>query len=370
MSHYLEEELRGLIGSDPQILRFIESASLDGLWYWDLEQPEHEWMSDALWTTLGIDPASRPHRPEAWQELAHPEDVAQIMADLQHHCEDADHPFEQLVRFRHADGSTVWVRCRGMAVRDEAGKARRMLGSHTDITALKRAEQLALANARELEQFLMTASHDLRSPVVSIRGLAKYLREDIAAGRMDEAVEAIDRIDAAADRMQGMISDLLEYGRVGRAAHSTTACSIDEVIGNILEQYAPELQVLGIVVDHAPTNLEVHADPRDLHALIDNLVANAIRHGSDAEAPTIVLRSEAREDGMVDLLVGDSGPGVPEAQRERIFSIFERGAAATSGTGVGLSIVRRIAELGGGKARYDDTVADGAGFRITLPKAA
>ncbi len=156
-THYLYQELQDHFAKDPTFFEFIQKSSLDGLWYWDLENPEHEWMSPEFWTTLGYDPLTQPHSPEAWQKRMHPEDQQRALDNVKAHCEDPDIPYDQHVRYRHADGSTVWIRCRGLALRNESGQAIRMLGAHTNITALKTAE-VALAEKEALWRLAMEGS--------------------------------------------------------------------------------------------------------------------------------------------------------------------------------------------------------------------
>ena len=137
-----------MLKSDERIFYFIENSSLDGLWYWDLEQPEHEWMSESFWATLGYDPSTKQHLSSEWQDIINPEDLQLAVGNFQRHCEGPTHPYDQLVRYRHKTGKTVWIRCRGMAIRDDSGKPIRMLGAHTDVTALKEHE----ARSVELEK--------------------------------------------------------------------------------------------------------------------------------------------------------------------------------------------------------------------------
>ncbi len=121
-SHRLHEELLIKLKHDPRIFDFIEKSSLDGLWYWDLEHPEHEWMSESFWATLGYDPATKKHLASEWQDIINQDDSKVAIENFQRHCEDPSHSYDQLVRYRHKDGHTVWIRCRGMAIRDEHGK--------------------------------------------------------------------------------------------------------------------------------------------------------------------------------------------------------------------------------------------------------
>ena len=127
--HYLQAEFAELL-QDPEILRFIDEAALDGLWYWDLDNPEHEWMSPGFWRTLGFDPAEKQHLASEWQDLIFPEDRDLALENFHRHLADPDHPYDQIVRYHTADGGTVTLRCRGMAIR-ENGAPRRMMGAHT-----------------------------------------------------------------------------------------------------------------------------------------------------------------------------------------------------------------------------------------------
>lgn len=135
--NYLKKELYDLIQSEQSIFEFIQSGSLDGIWYWDLEQPENEWMSPKFWETLGYNPEEKKHLSSEWQDIINQEDLKLATENFYKHCHDPSHPYDQIVRYQHKDGSTVWIRCRGLAIRDESGKAKRMLGAHTDITDLK-----------------------------------------------------------------------------------------------------------------------------------------------------------------------------------------------------------------------------------------
>ncbi|MEL6215151.1 MAG: PAS domain-containing protein, partial [Pseudomonadota bacterium] len=182
--HYLEAELERLVQSSPEMWSFLQQGSLDGCWYWDLERPENEWMSPEFWQLFGIDPTTRRHDPAEWQDLIFPEDRDIAIINFQKHLADPDHPYDQVVRYRHADGSTVWVRCRGIAIRDASGTPVRMLGAHNDLTAVKRAEadandqRVAAETANEeLRAFCYAISHDMRGPSSTLAMLLNELEE-------------------------------------------------------------------------------------------------------------------------------------------------------------------------------------------------
>ncbi len=152
--HYLEKELFQRVREDPSIFEFLQRGSLDGIWYWDLENPEHEWMSPRFWEVLGQDPTTKRHLASEWQDLIHPEDLARATDNAHRHFEDPSVPYDQVVRYRHADGSTVWIRCRGIAIRDETGRPVRMLGAHNALTEVFRVRDSLDAKEQLLSQVL------------------------------------------------------------------------------------------------------------------------------------------------------------------------------------------------------------------------
>ncbi|MBI9066908.1 MAG: PAS domain S-box protein [Salinivirgaceae bacterium] len=159
MENYLKKELYDLIKKDERIFDFIQESSLDGLWYWDLENPENEWMNARFWTTIGYNPENMPHKSDAWQSIINQDDLKTALNNFTKHLQDPDQPYDQIVRYTHKNGSTVWIRCRGMAIRDEQGKPIRMLGAHHDITDLRTAEN-DLISTVEKYQTLFTQMID------------------------------------------------------------------------------------------------------------------------------------------------------------------------------------------------------------------
>jgi len=139
--NYLKKELYSLIKRDASIFDFIQEGALDGLWFWDLLDPENVWMNPKYWATFGYDPKKKPHKVDSWQDIIFKEDLKNVYANFASHAKDPSCPYDQIVRFRHRLGHTVWVRCRGVMIRDDDGKPTKMLGAHTDITYIKNKEE-------------------------------------------------------------------------------------------------------------------------------------------------------------------------------------------------------------------------------------
>ena len=175
--HYLQEELYTLMQQDSNLFEFLQEGSLDGIWYWDLEHPEHEWMNPRFWKLLGYDPKEKAHLASEWQYIINQDDLSVALENFDKHCKDPTHPYDQIVRYQHKDGSTVWVRCRGIAIRDEDGNPIRLLGAHNDITAFKEIEAELLKKTEALEE----ANRKLQkviSGILPICASCKKIRDD------------------------------------------------------------------------------------------------------------------------------------------------------------------------------------------------
>lgn len=169
--HYLQRELYELIQKDQSLFEFLQQGSLDGIWYWDLENPESEWMSPRFWELLGYDYKQMKPLASEWQDLINPDDLQVALTNFTKHCQNPNHPYDQIVRYHHKDGSTVWVRCRGIAIRDSNGEPIRMLGAHTDLTQLKRTEEKLKERTIELED----ANQKLQDALNQIKTLKGFL---------------------------------------------------------------------------------------------------------------------------------------------------------------------------------------------------
>jgi PAS domain S-box-containing protein len=153
-NHYLKTEFYERIKKDSIIFDFLEENSLDGVWYWDLENPQNEWMSPKFWQVLGYLPEEKKHLASQWQEIIFPEDLKKATENFNKHYENPNHPYDQIVRYKHKKGHTIWVRCRGNIIRDNQGKPIRMIGVHNDITEEKYNEENLIQKTNYLKAIL------------------------------------------------------------------------------------------------------------------------------------------------------------------------------------------------------------------------
>lgn len=153
-NNYLKNELYEIIQKDSRIFDFLEENSLDGIWYWDLENPQNEWLSPKFWQVLGYLPSEKKHLASEWQDLIFPEDLEKVIENFNKHYKNPYYPYDQIVRYKHKKGHTIWIRCRGSIIRDDDGKPIRMIGIHNDVSEQKYNEEELLRKTNTLKAIL------------------------------------------------------------------------------------------------------------------------------------------------------------------------------------------------------------------------
>lgn len=376
--HYLKRELYDRVSRDPAVFEFLQSGSLDGVWYWNLERPDDEWMSPRFWETLGYDPARMPHRVQAWQSLVNAEDLERAIDSLGRHCADPRHPYDEVVRYRHADGSTVWIRCRGIAIRDAGGRAVRMLGAQNDITAIKRGEEAARRDAAglahvndELRQFAYAMSHDMKAPANSAAMALSILAEEQAERLDEEGREMLDIASASIGRLRALVEDVLRFTRIVGSAMPPEDFDLRAVVDEAAADLGAEIAAIGARVTVSGRCPPIRGYRWQARMLAQNLLDNALKYRRPDHPPRvrIVLRPMRRPEAPGAILtVTDDGIGIDAAYHARIFEVFERlhSVDAYPGTGLGLAICKRIARQHGGDVTVDSAPGRGATFTATL----
>ena len=220
----------------------------------------------------------------------------------------------------------------------------------------------------ELERFAYTVSHDLKTPLFTIKIFLGLLGKNLAKNDMDKMTGDIKKINSAADTMDNLLNDLLELSRAGQVMSDPVACSLSEISKRAVELVEAKVNELGveIVIEDMP---KVKGDEIRLVEVYLNLIENSIKFMGDQELPRIVIGSEEKA-GMICCFVRDNGIGVAEKYHDRIFGLFDRLNVKVDGTGVGLALVKRIIEAHGGEIWIESEGLDtGSTMLFTLPKA-
>ena len=376
MSHYLKDELYQSIQDSPVLFDFIQEAALDGLWYWDLERPEYEWLSPKFWQLLGFDPSEKQHLASEWQHLINPDDLAAAKTNLEMHIADPRHPYDQIVRYTHRDGSTVWVRCRGMAIRDEDGRAIRMLGAHNDITELKLAEAALRAADKVKSQFLANMSHELKTPLNGVLGLAHLAMRE---SDMDKVRDKLEKIEASGQQLLKMVNDLLLFNKIEADLLSVNASEfvLEELLASVHSAFKADAMRKGLsfrLLSEFELNRVLVGDAELINQVLVRLVSNAIKFTEQGEITLGVCQFTQGEQSYYQFDVVDTGCGLTKDEQDQLFKPFMQSDAshtrAHEGVGLGLVICHRIVKkLGGEGIEVESQTQQGSRFGFALPLA-
>ena len=310
-----------------------------------------------------------------WLSILHPDDREKDSQDIERLGKNQRIVTE--VRIIHKNGSIRWVRSYAHPVMDENGSLAGIYGGVQDITEQKLIErereklidELGAKNA-ELEQFTYTVSHDLKAPLITIKGFLGFLGVDARAGDIKRVEADIQRINEATDKMHELLTDLLELSRIGRLMNAPEIVPFQplviEAIG-LTEGRLQERRIEVIVPDELP---RVYGDRQRLLEVLQNLLDNAAKFMGDQSRPFVEIGEHSETDnGFVTFFVRDNGIGIAPEFHERIFGLFNRLNPKIEGTGIGLALVKRIVEYHGGRIWVQSGVGEGATFYFTLPHA-
>jgi light-regulated signal transduction histidine kinase (bacteriophytochrome) len=219
----------------------------------------------------------------------------------------------------------------------------------------------------ELEQFAYTLSHELKSPLITIKGFLGLLRTDVLSKNTTRLETDIQRIGDGAGKMQRLINELLELMSIGRVVNPSEEISLctlfDEAVGLAHEQITKQ----GIAVHIADDLPLVYADHKRLLEALQNLIENSVSYMGSQPQPQIEIGK--RQSGTETIIyVKDNGIGIEPRFHTKIFGIFEKLSADSEGTGIGLALVKRIIEVHGGRIWVEsEGLGKGSAFCFTLP---
>jgi signal transduction histidine kinase len=226
-------------------------------------------------------------------------------------------------------------------------------------------QQLVRAN-EEMEQFVSSVTHDLKSPLVEATLTLDQAQSELEAGRSGDLGHSLQEMGGSFRRMRRLIDNLLEHHRAGWARLNAKPTDLTQLVMQVFESHHGPARRRGVNLQVSPDLPTLRVDQPRFAAALDNLVGNAIKHGGSEPNPTVGIAAEIgpRE---VTIVVEDNGCGLPEDSRERVFGLFERGNSKRDGTGIGLAIVRRVAEAHGGRAWIDSSDDGMCRVCISLP---
>jgi two-component system, sensor histidine kinase and response regulator len=233
---------------------------------------------------------------------------------------------------------------------------------------LERTRELEIAN-RDLEAFSFSVSHDLRAPLRIIQGFSEAFLEDFGSAVPQEGRALLKRVEEGAHRMSQLIEDLLNFSRTGRSALVPTRIAMGDLVRAVMTELTEQSpsRIVAVDIGDLPDGL---GDAALIRQVLVNLLSNALKFTSTRPSARIEVTS-AEHEGQHVYRIADNGVGFDEAHAHKLFGVFQRlhSEASFSGTGIGLSIVKRIIERHGGRIWAEGRPQEGATFSFTLPAA-
>lgn len=325
------------------------------------------YASSGLAALYGISPGDVARDLSPLLGAIHPDDAAQVSAAILESARDLS-PWHNEHRVIHSDRGVIWVE--GYATPELKPDGSVLLhGFLTDISERKEKEREIEKKNIELERFTYTVSHDLKSPLVTIKTFLGYLEEDLKLSDISRVQQDLGFMHNAADKMSRLLAELLELSRVGRLHNTPQVVPFGELAREAVNLDAGRISSRGVAVEISDSPLLLCGDRSRLVEIWQNLVENACKFMGGQEHPRIEIGVE--DNGLEpQFFVRDNGIGIDPRFHAKVFGLFEKLEANAEGTGLGLALVKRIVELYDGSIRIE-SAGEGQGTAVifTLPAA-
>jgi PAS domain S-box-containing protein len=301
-------------------------------------------------------------------------EIAQRWRDIHQRCLAGATERSDEDPFLRADGHTDWVKWEICPWRRADGEVEGIILFSEMVTERKLAEmerekllsELTVRNT-EMESFIYTISHDLKSPLITIGGFSSLLEKDIARGDHASIADSLGEIKKAVALMQAHIHDLLLLSRTGRVSAERTDVPLNALLAEVTGQLGQRITDEGAQLIIAPDLPVIRADHSGIVRVYTNLIDNALKYRRPDIAPIIEVGWQ-QQDHELRLYVRDNGQGIKQEYQQRVFGLFQRIDSKIEGTGVGLAISKRVIEVHGGRMWVESLPGKGSTFWIGLPE--
>jgi signal transduction histidine kinase len=243
------------------------------------------------------------------------------------------------------------------------------LGVVRDTSALKKKDREIVEKDAELQRFAYSVSHDLKSPLVTIKTFLDCLERDLTpAGSRERVSQDLQYIRSSYNRMNTLLDELFQLSRLGQRVRAASLFSYEEMVREAISILAGRIAAKKVRIDVAPDHLLLNGDRSQLLALWQNLIENAIKYTGEQREPRVSIGVQRRNAPV--FYVADNGMGIDRDDQKRVFELFTKLDHKSEGNGFGLTLVKRIVEVNGGKIWVESRGRGyGSTFKFTLPGA-
>jgi signal transduction histidine kinase len=353
------------IGRSEALLKEAQRVAAMGHFEFDLVAGS--WTSsDGLDAVLGIG-ADYSRTVGGWISVVHPDHRIEMLSHLTDHVRKQGLPFNKEYRIiRVGDKAERWVHGVGSLRFGPDGQAVTLFGTIQDVTDRRSLEEELRTRNEDLVRFVYTVSHDLKSPLVTIRTFLGFLEEDHKLTDPSRADEDLGFIRRAADKMTDLLDDLLELSRIGRKVSPPERIGLQALVAEAVDMVAGQLAQRRVAITVTDVPVVLYGDRRRLLELFENLIDNAVKFMGDQPEPRIEIGIDQAGSQPV-LYVRDNGLGIDPRHAAKLFGLFEKLHPDSEGTGIGLALAKRIVEIHGGRIWADSPgPGQGSTFCFTL----
>ncbi len=355
------------INSSKARLKYAQHIARLGDWEWKVSDNSVT-VSDTIPLLLAAEKNGHPTTLHKFLALIHPEDRDRIEAALMN-AATSHTSFSDDAKIACPNADDMFVHIEAGAVVDRNNHLISICGTIQDITERKRVEDELYKKRCDMEQFLYTVSHDLRSPLVTVKTFLGYLEEDIAEADHERIRKDLEFIHTAADRMGILLSELLDMAQIGQVPLPNEEVSYRQLISEVLNSVAGQISSRHVQIVTDDSELTLYGNHQRLLQIWQNLLDNAVKYMGDQDMPSIEIGAMVLQ-GEVVFRICDNGIGIAPEYHEKIFGLFEQLSRSHGGVGMGLTMVRRIIDYFEGRI-WVESLGEGKGscFKFTLPRA-
>jgi PAS domain S-box-containing protein len=303
---------------------------------------------------------------EGWAGFLHPDDAEETLRCWQDAVVTKE-SFEIVHRFRRADGVFRWHLSRAHAMPDEHGHGSMWIGSNTDIHDERETAKQLERITEELKHFAYAASHDLQEPLRTVMSYTQLLAKEYQGRLGESADQYIGYVVQGAQSMEALLKGMRDYWQAcERGGHQFAPTDTNAMVNQALLNLQESITTSGAIITHDPLPI-VWADETALVQVFQNLIGNAIKYHGD-QPPRVHISAAKNTTGEWTFSVKDHGIGIDPQFAEKVFTIFNRiNRNKYPGSGIGLSLCRKVIEQLGGSIWVESKIGQGATFRFTIP---